>query len=331
MAFRLEAKIIFIVRILGFMLFTSCLVQASAVAGDENLPYKPGRIFRDCPECPEMVVVPPGKFLMGLSDEEADRDRKQQSLLFRILLGRKSEVQPQHSVDISYTFAISKFLTTRADFEIFVNETGFVSKDPCVIRVGSRYIASDTADWRQPGFDQSSRDPVICVSWSDANAYIAWLNKKSQSAGKEGQTALYRLPTEAEWEYAARAGTTTTRYWGNAIGKDLAVCAHCGSPWDNQQPAPVGLYGHNQFGLYDMLGNVWEWTEDCWNSNYAGAPTDGSAWLEGNCSQRVMRGGSWLSDPEASSSTNRSKDNAEQGSTSTGFRVARTLIYTKRE
>ncbi len=278
-----------------------------------------------------MVVVPPGKFLMGLSDEEADRDRKQQSFVYRILLGRKSEVQPQHSVNISSSFGISKFPITKAEFQAFANETGFVPRDPCVIRVGSKYIASDTANWRQPGFDQSNRDPVVCASWSDANAYIAWLNKKSQSSGREGQAALYRLPTEAEWEYAARAGTTTTRYWGDAIGKDLAVCAHCGSPWDNQQPAQVGLYGHNQFGLYDMLGNVWQWTQDCWNRGYAGAPADGSAWLEGDCGQRVMRGGSWLSDPEALSSTNRSKDNAEQGSTSTGFRVARTLIYTKKE
>ncbi len=134
------------------------------------------------------------------------------------------------------------------------------------------------------GFGKAER-PVINVSWKDTKLYIGWINEQT---GKN-----YRLPSESEWEYAARAGSTTKYSWGNSIGKNKANCKDCGSQWDNKKTAPVKSFKPNQFGLYDMHGNVWEWTDDCWNESYSGAPIDGSAWTTGDCGKRVLLGGSW--------------------------------------
>ena len=134
------------------------------------------------------------------------------------------------------------------------------------------------------------RRPVIFVSWEDAVAYTKWL---SEQTGER-----YRLPSEAEWEYAARSGTKKKKYsWGNEIGHNRANCDGCGSQWDNRKTAPVGSFGPNIWGLHDMHGNVKEWVQDCWNGSYQGAPTDGSAWESGDCSQRVLRGGAWNYNP----------------------------------
>jgi formylglycine-generating enzyme required for sulfatase activity len=139
----------------------------------------------------------------------------------------------------------------------------------------------------------------------------------------------YRLLSEAEYEYAARAGTETQYPWGDKIklnGKPMANCAGCGSQWDNkQQTSPVGSFAANQFGLYDMVGNVWEWTEDCWNKNYQGAPTDGSARTSGDCSRHVDRGGSWDYSPVNLSSAHRGRQSIDVPYRNLGFRVARTL------
>ena len=154
------------------------------------------------------------------------------------------------------------------------------------------------------------------MSWDDANAYVAWLSKLT---GKS-----YRLLSEAEYEYATRAGTQTAYPWGNAIGENNATCNGCGSPpWDNRQTAPVGSFAPNQFGLYDMVGNVFEWTEDCYNYSYNGAPANGAAWTSGDCSLRVVRGGSWLHSPDGLRSASR------YGFSSVlrlSFRVGRTLL-----
>ena len=134
------------------------------------------------------------------------------------------------------------------------------------------------------------RRPVINVSWNDAQDYVEWLSAQTGHA--------YRLLSEAEWEYVARAGSSTVYSWGDDIGSNRANCDGCGSQWDYDRTAPVGSFAANGFGVHDMHGNVWEWVEDCWNGSYAGAPTDGSAWRSGECEQRVLRGGSWNISPE---------------------------------
>ena len=173
-------------------------------------------------------------------------------------------------VAIAKPFAVSKFELTFAEWD------ACVAHGDCVPHV------SDSG-WGR------GRQPVINVSWDDAQSYVAWL---SRITGKE-----YRLLSEAEYEYAARAGTQTAYPWGDDIGKNNANCDGCGSQWDNKQTAPVGSFAANGFGLYDTVGNVWEWTEDCHHNNYNGAPVDGTAWTGDDCSSRVVRGGSWLYGP----------------------------------
>ncbi len=177
---------------------------------------------------------------------------------------------PVHWVAIR-SFVIGLYEVTFEEYDAFAKATG-------------RQLPADQ------GWGRGGR-PVINVSWGDAQAYAAWL---SEQTGKR-----YRLPTEAEWEYAARAGTETAYWWGGDVrqdGKVWANCWGCGSEWDNKQAAPVGSFRANPFGLYDMAGNVWEWTQDCWHDNYNGAPVNGEAWLEskrGDCSLRIIRGGTW--------------------------------------
>jgi formylglycine-generating enzyme required for sulfatase activity len=214
---------------------------------------KPGDRFRECAkDCPEMVVVPAGEFMMGSLPSEK---------------GRRGSEGPQHKVTIARPMAVSKFEVTFADWDACVSGGGCPQEGR----------ASDF------GWGRGTR-PVIFVSWDDAQHYVAWL---SRMTGK-----VYRLLTEAEWEYAARAGTTTAYSWGDEIGKGNANCSACGSRWDNRQPAPVGSFAPNAFGLHDMHGNVSEWVEDCYHDNYSRAPTDGSPWTTGDC-RRVVRGGSW--------------------------------------
>ena len=166
-----------------------------------------------------------------------------------------------------------------ASFALSKHEVTFAQWDACVSSGG---CGGHRADDRGRG--RADR-PVINVNWEHAQSYVSWLSRET---GEE-----YRLPTEAEWEYAAQAGTTTKYSWGNEIGENRANCDGCGSRWDDSETAPVGSFPANAWGLHDMHGNVWEWVRDCWNGSYAGAPVDGSAWLSGNCSGRVLRGGSW--------------------------------------
>ena len=196
-------------------------------------------------------------------------------------------------------------------FLMSATEVTFAQWDACAAAGGCSYKPSDS------GWGSGSR-PVINVSWEDiTKQYIPWLNKKT---GEQ-----YRLPSEAEWEYAARAGSETKYSWGNSIGNNKANCDGCGSRWDNSQTAPVGSFAANAFGLYDMHGNVWEWTQDCWNGSYKDAPSDGTAWLSGNCGRRVLRGGSWNSYPDILRSANRSSNTTGNRFDNVGFRLARTL------
>ena len=203
--------------------------------------------------------------------------------------------KPVHQVTIPQSFAVSKYEITFEDYDRFTMPTGRV----------------DDRGWGR------GRRPVITVSWQDARDYVRWL---SEQTGAE-----YRLLSEAEWEYAARAGTGTAYSWGNEIGSGRANCNGCGSQWDDEQTAPVGSFSPNAFGLHDMHGNVWEWVEDCWNESYSGAPSNGGAWTSGNCSRRVLRGGSWSLRPRALRSASRFRLSTGYRYYNYGFRVARTL------
>ena len=205
--------------------------------------------------------------------------------------------KPVHEVRID-SFALSKYEVTFEEYDRFTDATG-------------REQAIDVDDWGR------GRHPVIRISWYDASAYAAWL---SSQTGKR-----YRLPTEAEWEYAARAGTETAYSWGNDIGVNRANCDGCGSRWDDKQTTPVGSFRANRWGLHDMHGNVPEWVQDCWNDNYRGAPTDGSAWESGNCDWRVYRGCSWPYGPRNLRSADRGWHSTDLRNYSLGFRVARDL------
>jgi formylglycine-generating enzyme required for sulfatase activity len=206
---------------------------------------------------------------------------------------------PQHRVTIARPFAVSRFELTFAEW------------DTCAEYGDCPQGMNDSTFGRD-------RQPVINVNWDDAQRYVAWLSK---ATGRH-----YRLLTEAEYEYAARAGTQTVYPWGDDLGKNNANCSVCGSQWDNRQPAPVGSFAPNQFGLYDMVGNVFSWVEDCVYSDYKGAPTDGSAWTQGgDCKRRTVRGASWGYSPDTLRSAHRGRVTAETRDSNLGFRVARTL------
>jgi formylglycine-generating enzyme required for sulfatase activity len=263
-----------------FVLGAFLLSAATHARSEES--FKAGQSFKDCPDCPEMVVVPAGSFTMGSPESEPERVDNE---------------GPQHKVTIAKPFAASKF------------EVTFEEWDACV---------AATACPRVPDRWGRGKMPAINVSWGDTMQYVGWL---SRLTSKE-----YRLLTEAEWEYAARAGAMTRYSWGDDPGKGNANCDGCGSQWDREQTAPVGSFKPNAFGLYDMHGNVWEWVEDSWHDNYDSAPTDGSAWLRrDDSSYLVVRGGSWRNDPETARAAIRAKRIAGVRFDTLGFRLARTL------
>jgi formylglycine-generating enzyme required for sulfatase activity len=202
--------------------------------------------------------------------------------------------KPQHAVAFAREFAVGKY------------EVTFDEWDACVAAGGCKHRAVDGGRGR-------GKLPVINVNWEDAQAYVAWLS------GRTGQP--YRLLSEAEWEYAARGGTTTRFPWGNDRGSNRANFAG-NRDW---LPVPAGSFEPNAFGLHDMIGNVEEWVQDCWNDTYKGAPTDGSAWEAGNCGRRVVRGGTYGTYPDDARAASRSKNGPGSRSRDLGFRVARTL------
>jgi formylglycine-generating enzyme required for sulfatase activity len=213
---------------------------------------------------------------------------------------RFSNEDPQHKVTIASQFAVGRY------------ELRFDEWDACIADGGCNGYKPPDQGWGRED------RPAINVSWVDAHAYVSWLAKKT---GKP-----YRLLTEAEYEYATRAGTQTAYPWGDAIRKDNANCAGCGSQWNGKETAPVGSFAANGFGLYDMVGNVWEWTQDCYHGSYNGAPTDGSAWTSGDCYLRVLRGGSWRNTPRGLRSALRDWLASDSRLDLHGFRVGRTLL-----
>ena len=256
--------------------------------GNVALEVRTGSVFKDCVECPDMVVVPAGGYEMGSPESENSR---------------QSTEGPQHWVDIVERFAVG------------VYEVTFAEWDACVRADGCR--RPDDEGW---GREQR---PVINVSSEDAEDYVAWLSRRT---GEQ-----YRLPTESEWEYVARARTKGPFTTGDTISSDRAN--YSGQAYRKgeemgeyrAQTVEVGGFEANDFGLYDVHGNVWEWVQDCWNDSYAGAPSDGSAWKEGDCSDRIVRGGSWGDLPSLLRSANRVRVDAGVRTSYIGFRVVRTL------
>ena len=273
--------------------------------------------FQECADCPVMVGIPAGKFVMGSPPNEP---------------GRFDLEGPQHVVSVR-AFALGKFEVTSGEFLTFLKATGYQPAlcDP-ILKIGWRSPGNGLAYTPTGTGAEPPRFPAACLDWRDANAYIAWLNALVRKAHPEmsyRHGGPYRLPSEAEWEYAARGGTRTARWWGDDIGQGNANCNGCGSKFDDRVPSEVDAFRPNPFGLYGMLGNVWQWTADCWHPSYAGAPTNGSAWLTGDCSKHVLRGGSWNNTPIFIRSATRSGSTADGGefdySSISGFRLARDL------
>ena len=264
---------------------TSASAQEVAQPSMQEQTLKPKDVFKDCANCPEMVVVPAGSFKMGSPTSEPERS---------------AEEGPQHLVTITRPFAVGRF------------EVTFDEWDACVAEGGCNGYKPSDEGWGR------GRRPVVNVSWDDAQSYVTWLSKKTRKS--------YRLLSGSEYEYAMRAGTQTVYPWGDTVGTNNANCHSCGSQWDAKQTAPVGSFPPNGFGLYDMVGNVREWTEDCYHDTYNGSPTDGSAWLGGgDCYHRVVRGGSFLLAPAFLRSASRYWFASDYRLRYLGFRVARTL------
>ena len=302
--------------------------RSRAVLPDPALAIEPGSgtSFRDtladgapCPHCPDMVVLPAGSFIMGSWGGELGRDRDE---------------GPTHLVKFRRPFAVGRFAVTRGEFAAFVRDTGHAADHGCYAWNVADWTPTAAISWRSPGFPQDDRHPVVCVSWFDVEAYVAWLARKT---GRP-----YRLLSEAEWEYAARAGLQARYFFGGDArqfcrygnGADLSLTAI-----EPPQPvlacndghaftAPVGSYRANGFGLYDMLGNAWQWVADCLHRSYRGAPSDGSSWTNSagaDCTHRMERGGSWLQSANRLRSAARMWSKASDAWFDGGFRLARAI------
>ena len=268
----------------------SSLRAAKPLTPGEECGLKPKDVFRECDKCPEMVVVPAGSFVMGAGDVKA----------------RETEL-PRHDVTLAKPFAVGKTHVTRAQFMAFVGETGY--------DVGSCFSGDLGLD-----ASKSGDHPVVCVNLVDANAYLGWISAKTGQA--------YRLLTESEFEYAGRAGTVTEWFWGDKRidAKAYAHCLDCSGNMNfAKATALVGSLKPNAFGLYDMSGNAYQLVQDCYQANYNGAPTDGSARGGGVCPIRVVRGGSWQKALDWARSASRFLQSADMRTNEVGFRVARSL------
>jgi formylglycine-generating enzyme required for sulfatase activity len=289
---------------------TPQLGHDSPLTAQQERRLKPKDTFRECEGCPEMVVLPAGSFTMGALEAMDRYDG------------------PQHVVTISRPFAVSKLHVTVDQFRAFVSETLYEASTKC----HKKRFGGNNGSWRNPGFAQEGPHPVVCVSWEDAKAYVDWMTKKTGKA--------YRLLSDAEWEYAARGQTLPGAYPDFWFGDDITVLCRYGNFSDQKAgdkialcndgyayTSPAGHYQPNAFGLYDMAGNAWQWTADCYHDGYNGAPADGSAWTTGACSSKnghVVRGGSW-DDYASTLRASRRIEEIEENNL-IGFRAARTLI-----
>ncbi len=307
--------------------FSSMPASAKLARGDTSADQS---AFRDCADCPEMVPIPSGSFIMGSSRQERDREQ-----VHAYVSGWE---QPQREVTIARPFAIGRFEITRVQFAKFARETGHSTGSRCKVYFPAEHDwrEEDGYNWRRPGFLQTGEHPVVCVSFADASQYVEWLSKKT---GKR-----YRLPSQAEFEYATRGGTATARYWGDSLD---GACVYANVvdqtrvETDTKFPpdmvtscrdgfvrtAPVGSFRPNNFGLYDMIGNVWEFNEDCASDDHTVVPINGSPYLLGDCKFRTLSGGSYGSRKSELRAAQRGRGGDPQTYRADylGFRVAREL------
>jgi formylglycine-generating enzyme required for sulfatase activity len=287
--------------------------QVAAVITPPELPA-PGSVIRDCPTCPAVTVLPTGTFKQGSSRADG---------------AAAAFEKPLHSVTIAHPFALSTNAVTVDEFRAFITATGRDMRG-CDIYDDRWHVRPD-GSWENPGFVQSGSHPVTCVSWNDAKAYAAWL---STSTGHH-----YRLPSASEWEYAARAGGEALQPW-NPDGTGACAAANVADQSAARRypgwsvfgcddgyvyTAPVGTFKANAFGLHDMLGNVFQWTDDCWHPDYTDAPVDGSARAYGDCSERELRGGSWYTSPEFVRASYRNHFASGYRASSIGLRLVREM------
>jgi formylglycine-generating enzyme required for sulfatase activity len=310
---------------------TACLGLTNSLSAAKPA-QGPAATFHDCRNCPEMKNLPAGNFMMGTSAEDEIRSGMPKP--------QAGKAEPVHQVTFARGFAMAIYPVTISQFSTFVLESGYKTSPSCVSQHMSdgHFIYEDTlgATWRNPGFPVGDNFPVVCVSGEDAEAYAAWLSKKTGHH--------YAVPNEAQYEYALRAGTTTAYFWGQE--RDARACDYSNQPDLDQAAAmagapsgpqyrfqchdgyawtsPVGHYKPNPWGLYDMQGNIWEWTADCLNNNYVGAPTDGSTWRTGDCDGRMSRGGSYGNAAMSSYAAIRAPRHVGYVGHSWGFRVVRT-------
>jgi formylglycine-generating enzyme required for sulfatase activity len=282
---------------------------------DDALPGSTVQGFSDCVGCPDMVMVPSGSGAFGSPASEQ---------------GRENDEERQRQVNVTKQFALGRYEITRAQFDAFIKDSGYRADVGCFVWSGKQWAFDRTKNWVEPGYKQAADEPVVCVSFKDAEAYAAWLSKKT---GKK-----YRLPTEIEWEYAARSGSKDSRHWG----EDTAELCRYGNGADLDakksfpewpastcsdgfvHTAPIGSLRPNPFGLHDMLGNVAEWTSDCWKIPGAeSASTGDSAAAAPDCNRRVVRGGAFNYTQRLLRSASRLKANATGRIFNLGFRVAR--------
>jgi formylglycine-generating enzyme required for sulfatase activity len=285
--------------------------------------FAAGTRFRDCAGCPEMVVIPAGTFVIGSPADEP---------------GRGPDEGPQKSIRIDQPFAVGRYEVTRRQYAAFLRATKHPVSGNCMTdrRTPGTWALDAVTNFRDPGFPQTPDHPAACVSWNDAKAYVAWLNTRTGGG--------YRLLSEAEWEYAARAGSTTAYPWGPSVngacahmdGFDKVIVDKKGDLYEGEavpfmncsdgylNTAPVGSYAPNRFGLYDMIGNVAEWVEECATQSYAAMQPDGTQ-EAGDCGKRIIRGGSWGTQPRQLRSAERIRNKPDDVDDSIGIRVAKTL------
>lgn len=308
------------------LILAALLVMAQISSAQQAGPAPPPA-GADCPRCPELALAPPGRFLMGSAPDAAELDAA-------------TGETPAVAISFARPFHVSRREITVGEFRRYVEATGAEPALGCRVWLGGQWVLERNRSWHDPGFALPPQDaePVVCVSWEDARGYAEWLSKES---GKR-----YRLPSEAEWEYVARGGTSFPRFWGERDSQEGVVLSLACDfanvydssavdayhfPWPNARCsdravalAPVGQYKPNAFGVFDIIGNVREWVMDCYTASYAGRPEDTRAWTwQGGCELKGVRGGSWASRPRNARAPARGAEATALKQSDLGFRVVR--------